>query len=97
MTGWANLDSFRLDRPNRRMVMRFDLRLSVWGAMIGIEWTQALSVGMDEIDQQHQQLYSIIAQLIDARKQGLDHQSVLSILTRLVDYSDYHFRTKTIT
>jgi hemerythrin len=66
-----------------------------WEAsMIDIEWTPELSVGMDEIDQQHQQLYAIIEQLLDARKQNLDHKSILSLLTRLVDYSDYHFRTE---
>lgn len=62
--------------------------------MMEIEWTPELSVGVDEIDQQHQQLFSIINQLLEARIHNLGHRAVLSILTRLVDYSDYHFRTE---
>ena len=62
--------------------------------MIDIKWTAALSVGLDEIDQQHQQLYAIIAEVADARRQNLDRSFLLSTLTRLVDYSDYHFRTE---
>ncbi len=62
--------------------------------MIAFEWTPELSVGVDEIDQQHQQLFAIIDQLLDARRQALDHDAFIPILTRLVDYSDYHFRTE---
>ena len=62
--------------------------------MIDIRWTPELSVGVEEIDQQHQRLYSIIEQLAQARRQDLDRKSVFSILSRLVDYSDYHFRTE---
>ncbi len=62
--------------------------------MIEAKWTPELSVGVDEIDQQHQQLYAIIDQLLDARSSELDHSSVMALLTQLVDYSDYHFRTE---
>jgi len=62
--------------------------------MMEIKWAPELSVGVDEIDQQHQQLFSIINQLLKTPIHNLDHRAVLSILTRLVDYSDYHFRTE---
>ena len=62
--------------------------------MIEVKWTPELSVGVDEIDQQHQHLYAIIDQLLDARLSELDHSSVMALLTQLVDYSDYHFRTE---
>ncbi|MEJ2155357.1 MAG: bacteriohemerythrin [Desulfobacteraceae bacterium] len=59
-----------------------------------IKWTPDLSVGVSEIDEQHQKLYSIIDELIKAQKDVLDKKAILVILTQLVDYSDYHFRTE---
>lgn len=59
-----------------------------------IEWTQALSVGVAEIDEQHQKLFSIIQQLRQAPGEELDKKSLLTVLSELVDYSDYHFRTE---
>jgi len=62
--------------------------------MSTIEWTPALSVGEDEIDAQHQKLFSIIEALMQAQKDALDTKAIHSILSQLVDYSGYHFRTE---
>ncbi len=59
-----------------------------------IKWTAELSVGVNEIDEQHQKLYAIIDELAAARSAVMDKGAVLAILTQLVDYSDYHFRTE---
>jgi hemerythrin-like metal-binding protein len=59
-----------------------------------IEWTMSLSVGVTDIDEQHQRLFTIIDDLSNAKKDSLDRAAILSILNQLVDYSDYHFRTE---
>jgi hemerythrin len=59
-----------------------------------IKWTPAISVGVAEIDEQHQKLFAIIDELGKAQAAVPDKGAVLAILTQLVDYSDYHFRTE---
>jgi hemerythrin len=59
-----------------------------------IKWTPAISVGVTEIDEQHQKLFAIIDELGKAQAAVPDKGAVLAILTQLVDYSDYHFRTE---
>ncbi len=59
-----------------------------------IKWTPELSVGVNEIDEQHQKLYAIIDELVKAQSAVVDKSAVLAIITQLVDYSDYHFRTE---
>jgi len=59
-----------------------------------IKWTPELSVGVNEIDEQHQKLYAIIDELVRAQSAVLEKSAVLAIITQLVDYSDYHFRTE---
>jgi hemerythrin-like metal-binding protein len=63
-------------------------------SMDRIEWNQALSVGVADIDEQHQRLFTIINNLIDAKKEEREPKALLNILSELVDYSDYHFRTE---
>lgn len=69
-------------------------RLLAGVMMEKIKWTAALSVGVAEIDEQHQRLYAIIDDLLKAQKEDLDTQSILSILAQMADYSEYHFRTE---
>jgi hemerythrin-like metal-binding protein len=59
-----------------------------------IEWAPALSVGVADIDEQHQRLFAIIEDLKKAQQEGREPNSLLYILSELVDYSDYHFRTE---
>ena len=59
-----------------------------------IQWTQALSVGVADIDEQHQRLFAIIDDLMNAQKEDQEPKALLKILSELVDYSDYHFRTE---
>ena len=59
-----------------------------------IEWTPALSVGVADIDEQHQRLFAIIEDLMKAQQENREPESFLYTLSELVDYSDYHFRTE---
>lgn len=56
-----------------------------------IEWTPALSVGIDEIDAQHRVLVDLINQLHAAIVAHRGTQEVPQILDRLVDYTRIHF------
>ncbi|NLH15732.1 MAG: hemerythrin family protein [Phycisphaerae bacterium] len=56
-----------------------------------IEWTSNLSVGVDEMDQQHRKLVSLINQFHDALKVGHGDQIAAGILVQLVQYTQTHF------
>ena len=56
-----------------------------------ITWAPKFNTGIHEIDSQHKRLVDIINELYDARH-SQSPQAVLNvILSRLVDYADYHF------
>jgi len=59
-----------------------------------IQWSEALSVGVNEIDEQHRKLVDIINNLLDATVLGIDSDIVSDIISRMVDYIDYHFGTE---
>jgi hemerythrin len=68
--------------------------VAVGASMDRIEWKPEFSVCVAEIDEQHQKLYAIINELRSAQRDALDYKAILTILSQLVDYSDYHFRTE---
>ena len=55
-------------------------------------WNHSFSVGLEEIDNQHQKLISIVNQLETAVDEGKERQHLTSILKDLSDYTSYHFR-----
>jgi hemerythrin len=59
-----------------------------------ITWTNTLSVGIKEIDAQHQQLIKLINELHDAMKAGKGSAILGSTLGALADYTVYHFGTE---
>ena len=59
-----------------------------------ITWTNALSVGVKEIDAQHQRLVGLINDLHDARKAGKGKDVLGEILKALAEYTVYHFGTE---
>ena len=59
-----------------------------------IEWSAGLSVGVEEIDGQHQRLIAIINRLVAHREDGMNPDEMFAVISDLVDYSDYHFRTE---
>ena len=56
-----------------------------------IEWNNSLSVGVDQIDEQHKMLIQKIADLAEAvnKTQGAD--KILSTLGFMMEYTDFHF------
>ncbi len=56
-----------------------------------IEWTDELSVGIQEIDEQHKILVNLINELYGAMIKGGAKETNGAILRRLVDYTKTHF------
>jgi hemerythrin len=59
-----------------------------------IEWTSDLSVGVVEIDRQHQELFQRINRLFDACYQGTSKATVAEMIQFLADYVVSHFGTE---
>ncbi|NKI35719.1 hemerythrin family protein [Wenzhouxiangella sp. XN79A] len=56
-----------------------------------ITWTDDLSVGIEEIDEQHKVLVRLLNELNDAIHEHHGNEACLAILDRLVDYTRIHF------
>ncbi|NVK18873.1 MAG: hemerythrin family protein [Methylocystaceae bacterium] len=56
--------------------------------MSEFKWTNALSVGDESIDHDHQELFALMDELADA---DLSDSFLLGIIGRLEDYTEYHF------
>jgi hemerythrin len=56
-----------------------------------IEWNPNLSVGVDDMDQQHRKLISLVNQFHDALKAGKGDDAAKGILVQLVQYTHTHF------
>jgi len=61
--------------------------------MMPIEWTQALAVGVPEIDAQHQELFRRAEQLIVAFRGG-DRSEVPPLVRYLSEYATEHFASE---
>ena len=63
-----------------------------------IKWTPRFSVSDETIDMQHQKLFSIMNDIIEAMKTSKadDRAFISEILKRLLDYTEYHFREEEI-
>ena len=57
-----------------------------------IEWSESISVGIQEIDEQHMKLVALINRLYDAMALGEDKATVAKeVLNELVQYTIIHF------
>lgn len=56
-----------------------------------VEWSAALSVGIDEIDAQHQALIDLINEMQDTVVEGVERERQLEVLGRLAEYTKIHF------
>ena len=59
-----------------------------------IAWNEIYSLGIAEIDPQHQRLIKIINKLYQAMQSSTEALVLKTILNELVDYADYHFSTE---
>ena len=59
-----------------------------------IPWSDDLSVGIHEIDDQHRKLIGLINDLHDAMKSGQAKQALEKTLSELADYAVYHFQVE---
>jgi hemerythrin len=56
-----------------------------------MEWSESLSVGVSEIDNQHKQLIKLINLLFDAMGKGQGKEILSKTLSELINYTKMHF------
>ncbi|WP_373975010.1 bacteriohemerythrin [Chitinibacter sp. SCUT-21] len=56
-----------------------------------IEWNESLSVGIQEIDEQHKVLVNLLNELHDAIRHHHGRDASIEVLQRLADYTRIHF------
>jgi hemerythrin len=59
---------------------------------MGIEWKQSLATGIEEIDNQHKELFDRVNKLFDACNQHKGKEEVGEVVKFLEDYVISHFR-----
>ena len=59
-----------------------------------IDWTDKMSVGVEEIDSQHKKLVDVINLLHDSLKTNSFKEELKTIFAELIDYTKYHFTTE---
>lgn len=59
--------------------------------MAFITWSDKYSVGIKDIDEQHQKLLDILNELHEAMKSGKGKDIIHSTVGKLIDYTVYHF------
>ena len=59
-----------------------------------IIWNESLSVGVRELDRQHQELIKMINQLIESKDASVNSEAVSDVLTKMTKYAEYHFKSE---
>ncbi len=59
--------------------------------MAKIEWNESLSLGVAELDKHHKELLRIMSLLLDALQHGQDEDAITTILSKLKEYTLFHF------
>jgi hemerythrin len=59
--------------------------------MSAFVWEDKYSLGIAEVDRQHQKLFDLFNQLYDAMQQGHGGEVIDKVLTSVIDYTAYHF------
>lgn len=59
-----------------------------------VEWSQELSVNIEEVDDQHKKLVGILNELHEAMSSGRGRETLQGILGGLAEYTVYHFGTE---
>lgn len=56
-----------------------------------IIWNDSFSVGVQELDTQHQVLIGLINQLIESQGAPVQSETISDILSRMLEYTEFHF------
>ncbi|KOR27636.1 hemerythrin, partial [Achromatium sp. WMS1] len=56
-----------------------------------LAWSEEISVGVEEIDEQHKVLLNLINELNDAMQARRSHDVITSIINKLSEYTRIHF------
>lgn len=56
-----------------------------------IEWSEEISVGIQELDEQHKQLVALTNRLFDAMTSGKGTEETKQIMNELIQYTIIHF------
>jgi len=56
-----------------------------------LQWSEEISVGVEELDEQHKLLISLINDLHDAMQTRRSHEVMQEIMLRLTEYTRIHF------
>lgn len=60
-----------------------------------LEWSEKYKVGNEEIDYQHERLFTMVNNLYSSLKAGDDMRLLVDVfLNQLVQYTDFHFSTE---
>ena len=59
-----------------------------------IKWTEDLATGVNEIDDQHKELFKIINELLNACNTGKGREMIDKVILFLSDYVIHHFGTE---
>jgi len=59
-----------------------------------LEWEEKYSVGVKEIDDQHQRMFTVINELLEAINTNTPEQHLDDIIKTLVEYKIFHFATE---
>lgn len=62
--------------------------------MGAIEWDERYSVGVEELDEQHKQLFRILDALFESEQAAVDSREILNVLAELREYAALHFATE---
>lgn len=63
-------------------------------ALPRLVWSEAYAIGHHEIDEQHQQLFELYNQALDALQEHPEDLTPGAVLQALIDYTGYHFTTE---
>ncbi len=60
--------------------------------MAFIDWSVALSIGFEEVDDDHKKLVGMVNKIHDTVDQDPDPDAVADLLEELISYTSWHFR-----
>ncbi len=59
-----------------------------------LEWTDELSIGVPEMDEQHRKLVDLLNRFYDAVEKGERAEAVTTLLQGAKDYTNFHFNSE---